>query len=218
LKLTASATAAIEAGRASFESAFTGLLNLVPQNNLRVTSTVDTSVPAGGSTSLSGALVFSLGTRGRWSAHGIAGAGGTNQGDGALVVRLRGNYQFSLFGTFPFNETDSVTIRVTDRGRAAFGVFGGGVNYALAARHGVRIDVRLVASQSRIETSVGAAPSAAALLPPTPLPSRTNPSIQFSTAAGIPSSLSGTLTEQTTFSGSGLDVRSLVTVGYVFRF
>jgi hypothetical protein len=41
---------------------------------------------------------------------------------------LRGNYQFRFIDTFPIDETDTVTIRFTDRGSGAVGVFGGGVS------------------------------------------------------------------------------------------
>jgi hypothetical protein len=218
LKLTTEAQDAVEATRASFETAFTGLLNTVPQTGLGVTSTVNVVEPGGASTLVSGALVFSLARRDRLEAYAVAGVGRFFGGSEALEVRLRGNYEFSIFGMFPINETDEVTMRVTDDDSATIGVFGGGVTYGFSSRHGLRVDLRLLAGGNGTQVSVKATPSVSPTNLSSFLPSNTDPTVQFSTDPGVRSSLSGGPLERTTFRGSGLDVRPQFTVGYFFRF
>lgn len=219
LTVTGDAQAAIETTRASFETAFTGLVNTIPQIAARVTSTADAVESGGGQTSVTGALIISLLTRGRLEAHAIAGGGGVFNGSHSVDVQMRGTYAFSIFGTFPINETDAATIHFTDRETAPVGVFGGGITYRLSARQGLRVDLRLLAGGSGVRTTVDATPSAQRVVPASFLPSNTSPSIQFSSTPGIPSTLSGgAVAGLETFKSSGLDLRGQVTVGYFLRF
>jgi hypothetical protein len=219
LRLTGAAKTAIEAARASFESAFTGLLNLAPQTGLRVTSTATPVEPDGGTMSVSGALVISLVRRGRLGAHAVAGAAGVFSGTEAAEVQLQGSYQFSFLGQFPINETDTVTMRVTDRDRVIAGLFGGGVTIAISARQELRVGFRVLASANHVTTAVTASPSVVvSAAQPIALPSNTVPTIQFSSLTGTRSSLSGGSVDLTTFTGSGLDLRGQLTVGYGLRF
>ena len=65
-------------------------------------------------------------------------------GSRAIDVQVRGTYAFSIFGTFPINETDAVTIHFADRKTSVTGLFGGGINYDFSARRGIRADVRVL--------------------------------------------------------------------------
>lgn len=218
LKLADDARAAIEATRASFESAFGGLLGTVPQTNLSVTSTADVEDANATQMSLTGALTVRLFTAGRLSAHALAGGGRLTNSSDSVDVRLRGNYQFRLFNAYAFNETDSLTIRTTERESTGVGVLGGGITYDLSRRSGIRFDVRALIGTNGITTTVDASPTTNAAVPGIALPSLTTPSIQFSNMSNVPSSLSGTAANLRTFEGDGLDSRMLVSVGFVLRF
>ena len=154
----------------------------------------------------------------RLATHALVGGGRLFGRADAIDARLRGNYQFRFIDTFPIDETDAVTIRFTDRGTGAVGVFGGGVTSDFGGRHGVRADVRLIVGGSGISTSVDASASAQRTAPFVALPSNTSPSLQFSTIASDRSSLTGSIDGLKTFTGSGLDTRILLTVGYFVRF
>ena len=217
-RVTDAARDAIESTRTSFERAFSGLIGTIPQTGLRVTSTAEIGEAATHHTAIVGALTIALARRGRFAAHALAGGGRTSNGGHPIEVRLRGNYQFRFFSTFPVNETDTVTIRFSERETAAVVVFGGGITADLGKRHGVRADVRVLAGGSGIGTSVDASPSVERVGPFVALPSNTNPSLQFSTTVTDRSSLNGSTAGLKTFSGTGLDTRILLNVGYFVRF
>ena len=67
-------------------------------------------------------------------------------------------------------------------------------------------------------TALDAAPQINTAPPALALPSNTDPSIQFSNTAATRTSLSGRINDQTVSSGSGIDTRFHLTVGYYFRF
>ena len=218
LRLSESARAAIEATRASFERAFSGLIGTVPQMGLQVTSTADIDEASARQTTFTGVLTIALTKHGRMATHVLAGAGRVLNRADPLEARVRGNYQFRFFNTFPVNETDTVTIRFTERDAATVGVFGGGITADAGERHGVRADVRVFAGRNTSGTFVDASPAVQRLAPFVALPSNTNPSLQFSTTTTDRSSLNGSTAGLQTFTGSGLDLRIVLSVGYYFRF
>ena len=174
---------------------------------------------SGGQTAATGALLISLSKHGRLGTHAIGGGGVVVNGSREIDVQVRGTYAFSIFGTFPINETDAVTIHFADRKTSMTGLFGGGITYDFSARRGIRADVRVLMSQSGVTTAVDASPLVQRVVPASVLPSQTTPSIQFSTTTGIPTTLSGeAVTRLETFSGSGLDLRTQATIGFFFRF
>ena len=219
VELTGGAAQGIEATRASFESAFRGLIGTIPQAGLNVTSTADLPDATDFTqTSFTAALVVSLTSGGRLGTYAVMG-GGTVMNDVSDVnVRLRGSYQFRFVDTFPINETDVVDVRFIAREDSFIGVVGGGLTYDLGRRHGVRVDARAHIGKGGHSTAVSATPISVAATQRIALPSRTNPSLQFSTILGTPSSLSGSSSRLETFSGDSLDVRALVTVGFYWRF
>ena len=219
LTLTEATSAGLEQSRATFETAFTGLVNTIPQTTTRITSSVQIPESSGGQTAVTGALVISLAKRGRLGTHVIGGGGVILNGSRAIDVQVRGTYSFSIFGTFPINETDAVTIHFADRKTSLTGLFGGGITYDFSPRRGIRADVRVLMSQSGVTTAVDASPLVQRVVPASALPSLTTPSIQFSTTTGVPTTLSGAaVTRLETFSGSGFDLRTQVTAGFFFRF
>lgn len=217
--LTASAKAAIEASRASFESAFTGLLGTIPQAGLQVTSTV--TIPGDepvARTVIHGALNVSLIRSGPFALHVTAGVGRETASADSLDVPLHGNYQFRFFDQNPINETDNVTIHYADRESTTIGVFGGGFTFDLAARHGLRVDARVHTGRSGQTTVIEASPNVVRSGAPIALPSITTPSIQFSNTTALPTSLSGAGGKVTTFTADSLQVRPFVTLSYFVRF
>ena len=218
LRLTGAARNAIETTRTSFERAFSGLIGTIPQIGLRVTSTADIDEASAHRTAITGVLTIGLTKHGRIATHVLAGAGRVLNRADPLEARVRGNYQFRFFDTFPVNETDAVTIRFTERDAATVGVVGGGVTADVGERHGVRADVRVFAGGSGAGTFVDASPSVQRLAPFVALPSNTNPSLQFSTTTTERSSLNGSTAGLQTFTGSGLDIRIVLNVGYCVRF
>lgn len=216
--VTDGARTSIESARASFESGFTGLIQTIPQLGIQVTSTADIGEADVTQTSITGALTISLVDRGRFKAHALAGGGTIASGGDDLAVRLRGNYQFRLFNTYAFNETDNLVIHVNEKDSTAVGVVGGGFTYDVGRRHGVRVDLRALIGGNGMTTTVDATPSSTTGVPAIALPSNTNPSLQFSNMSGVRSSLSGSTNGFTTFTGDGLDTRILFSVGYFIRF
>lgn len=215
-----SATTEIEASRESFDAAFRGLLGTVPQVGLQVTSTADIpEAESASQTAITGALNIALSrTRRTLMPYVTAGMGWRTNNVDTLRLQLRGQYQFRFFDANPFNETDTVTIRTTDRQSGVIGVVGGGALYALSPRQGLKFDARIHMGANGIESDLDAAPTVAVLNPALALPSNTNPSIQFSNTPVLKSSLSGRTSNQRVFTGSGLDARFHLTVAYFYRF
>ena len=218
LQVTGAARAAIEATNSSFEEAFTGLLSTAPIADLNVASTPEFNDDSGHQTSVTGAMAIDLMRRGRVATYVVAGGGLLTNGGGDSEVRLRGVYQFSLFGVVPYHENDSVTMRFVDRRQSAIGIVGGGVTYDLRARQAVRVDVRAQVGPGGARTVVITAAAHGRGTPVEVLPTATSPSVQFSTVDGHRSSLMPGSTELQTFTGSGFQARVQVTVGYLFRF
>jgi hypothetical protein len=218
LTVSDSARGAIEASRASFDQALRGLLGTIPQAGLQVSSSADlpdtTTAPQ---TAITAVLNIALAQK-RLAPYLSVGVGWVTNSAETMTVRLRGSYQFRFFDTNPFNETDNVTIRTTDGDSSIIGVFGGGALYELSARQGLRFDVRIHAGTTGIASELDAGPTVVTGSPTLALPSITNPSVQFSNTPSLTTSLSGRMSGQTVFTGSGLDTRVNLTVGYFIRF
>lgn len=220
LELTAAGADAVEASRLSFLNAFNGLVAVIPQTGGVVTSTTTLREEEGAQTLLTGALVLNLWTSGKLTAHAIAGVGTMATSNQQLTVELRGNYRFNWGGTGSlFNESDFLSIELTDAERSLVGVFGGGITWDLSRRQGLRADVRILAGNNGLQTLVDASPFAQTGTLPDPIATRTNPAIQFSNQTGVRSSLSDTTTnELVTFSGGGFGSRVQLGVGYFVKF
>jgi hypothetical protein len=218
LEIDPDARAAIEATRTSFEEGFTGLLSTAPIADLSVTSTVELEDGRGYQTAVTGTVVVDLTRHGRVSTHVVGGAGLLMNSGAASEVRLRGGYHFSLFGVIPYTENDSVTLRFIDRQRATIGLVGGGFTYDLGTRQALGVNIRAQIGASGVRTMLLTTAAAGRGTPAEVLPSDTTPSVQFSTIDGHSSSLTPGATELQTFSGSGLQTRVQITVGYLFKF
>ena len=216
--MTDEAETAIEATRSSFERAFGGLLAVIPQINGRATATAQFADETGQETTLSGALVMTLTSSSRIAVQVLGGGGVIFNHSSPVQLRLQGNYRFTAFDGGQPNESDTVTVTITDRDRVNAGIVGGAFEYRFGGRQGLRFDVRAFISPNGIITTATAVPSVATSSPGV-VATRTDPTIVISSRPGTRTTLSGgTIAELETFTGSGLDVRMHVTAGYFFRF
>lgn len=110
-------------------------------------------------------------------------------------------------------------LRFTTDERAFAGVFGGGVKFALSPRQGVRAELRVSTAPSATAIRIDARPAAVTGSPAFSLSSFTTPSLVFSNTPAVRHNLSGApIADLKTFTGSGRDVETSLTVGYFFRF
>src|SRR5262249_2485190 len=175
-----------------------------------------------------GALAINLIREGRLIPYATIGAGVvSNMGNGPNVT-LVGNYRFtsnvntSGAGSFPVNETDTVTIRLAPANTHAFvTVFGGGVKVMGSSRWGVRGGVRAYISTNTLNGLIDAHPQVVTPTPAGTVASFLTPSLQFSNnpSTGRPSTLSGpAISGFKAFSSSGTPVQVNVSGGLFFRF
>jgi hypothetical protein len=234
LKLTDALLAGVEATRASFIGAWndqTGLIRTgggLVFTNSNVTSRATTNDDQGRQLFTTGALAVNLITDGRLIPYATIGAGiVSNIGNGPTVT-LVGNYRFTSnvnstgAGSFPVNETDTVTIRLAPANTHAFvTVLGGGVKVMGSSRWGVRGDVRAYISKNTFNVLIDANPQVVTSTPAGAVASFLTPSAQFSNnpSTGSPSNLSGpAISGFKAFTGSGTPVQVNVSGGVFFRF
>ena len=218
--LSSGLAAAVESTRASFRTAFAGLLGSGPF--------LGVTVDAAGATetevhrrelATTGAIVARFSPWGSFIPYATFG-GGLVTGSGALPsATLDAHYRFSILGEVPIDETDRVSLRYSRR--AAFvAVLGGGLQRALSARWSVRVDARVLLGPDTTRIVVDATPGSTRSGASGFVESFTNPAVQFSNdpSTGRRSTLTEpALSGVEVFSG-GLQTRTLVTVGIVRRF
>lgn len=219
LRLPGDVENAVEASRQSFIPAWNGLLGTGATSNRVVTSTTELGGDDGHRLFATGAVRIRLGTIWRLEPYATLGGGGVFN-RGAPQLTLVGNYRFTFTPAgAPADETDRVTIRVTEPDQALVGVLGGGFTYPLSPRQGLRVDVRLHLGGGAVNTVVDAQPAVAVGTPAFSIGTGTG--IQFSNNPSTPfrSSLSGPAIDSlTTFTGEGHQAQINLSVGYFFRF
>jgi hypothetical protein len=213
-------TAAVESTRASFRTAFAGLLGSGPFLGVTVDATAATaSEVRRRELATTGAIVARFTPWGAFVPYATFG-GGVVTGSGTLPsATLEGRYRFAILGEVPIDETDRVSLRYSRR--AAFvAVLGGGLQRALSSRWSVRVDARMLLGPDTTRVVIDATPTSSRTGPSGFVESFTNPAVQFSNdpATGRRSTLSEpSLSGVEVFSGS-LQTRTLVTFGLVRRF
>ncbi len=214
----------VEATRSSYVAAFQSLLATIPQDNGVVTATVtSTDVEASRHQQIATAsLVLTPIRISRFGLHLSAGGGIVKNDVSPTEIRLQAGYRFSLLSQFPINESETVTIRFSEKSQVPVWVAGAGFTLDLWGPLGVRADARVLAMENAVQTTVSSSgthvttPAAAQQVT---LPSLTSPSIQFSSIPGVQTTLGGgTVNDLVTYSGSGYQVRPHITVGLVLRF
>ena len=221
-RLTQTAQNGIEATRASFTPMWNSLIAtgstifLSPAVSSNTTLTAETH---GRQTLATGAVIIDLPLNGRVVPYTAAGAGVRMRSGDLPTATLTGNYQFRFLGNSPFNESDVVTVHFAAKDNVPVGLFGGGVKFALTERQGLRVDVRMHVAINPVDTLVDARPNAVLASPQFSISSFTSPSLVFSNTSSTRSNLTGpAITDLKTFTGSGRDFQTNLTVGYFLRF
>jgi hypothetical protein len=222
----------LEATRASFIDAFSGLIRSNPNRVLRsVTSEAELHAGDAHQLATSGALLINLLTDRRLVPYAVLGASLISITGTPPSVVLRGNYQFLNPSGSAIDETDTVTVRDARKRRTGAGVLGGGVRFHTTARWGIRVDARVALMRNAARTTIDAKPEAAlGSLPAGRGTLNAEPTLQFSndwtnpvtalgvTAVGI-STLSGpSLTGFQTLTGTGVASHLNISAGLFFRF
>jgi len=235
IQITQANSDAIEATRASFISAFNGLITFNPGRVLNsLTSTAALERGGGHQLFTSGALIINLRTTGDVIPYATVGASLISTTGKMPSTTLKGNYQFLVTGQTSapaVNETDNLTVTDARDARTVAGILGGGVKYHVSPRWGIRLDARLSLSKNTASTVLDATPDVAlGLLPAGRIVLNADPTIQFSnnssdpfTAQGVTAVAASTLTGPAiaglrTFSGSGVSSHTSITGGVFWRF
>lgn len=221
LRMTPEAVDAVEAARSSFISAWSALLATGATTNRNVTSTSEVREGDGHQMSTTLALNIRFRSASRLRPYATAGGGGVFYRGKLPEAALNGNYNFLFGGLFPMDERDIATVTVRSKDRVLVGLLGGGVEYDLSRRHGVRADVRMHLSGNSVDTLVSANPAVTQQSPVFAVSTPFNPGIQFSNSqlTNRRSSLSGpAVVNLETFKGSGTQMQGHLTIGYFFRF
>ena len=209
---------AMETTRASFVSAFQGLLATGPFTNVAVDATTSRQSGAARDLFFTAAGRWEFAAHGRFVPYVTAGAGVTTGAGTLPSIALTGHYKFQIVGVdgqlVPIDETDRVTLRYVRR-TTAVGVFGGGVRRDLSRQWGVSADVRVFVGPNNTQLLLDATPTVARGSPAGFIESFTDPAVQFSNdpSTGRQSTLSGpALSGFTAFQGTGIATRVIVTI------
>ncbi len=210
---------AVEATRASFETAFTGLLSTGPFSGVTVSASTGRTGRSSRELSTTAAVRYHL-LSGRFSPYLTVGGGLVHQLGDLPTVTLQGTYRFLILNEVPIAESDTLTLRY-EQATGIVGLVGGGIRHTLSDRVGLTLDGRVFLGKETLSLRLDSAPSVTTGTPAGFIESFTTPAIQFSnhTATGRDSSLSGTpLAGFKAFTTSGLQTRSLITAGVFVRF
>jgi len=233
LELLESTLDDIEASRATFASVWNeGLNPPFPFVNAAVSSSSEIGEGSGGEIMATGALRVKLRSSGDLVPHITGGLGGVFNHGQAPSATLRGTYSMGFSGAqlegqvppgtvVTYNEADTVTVRFVRPDGALVGLVGGGFDYTLSGRRGLRVDLRVHIRQNAVDTEVSASPAVTTRTPAATFASGTTPSVQHSNVGSTesPSTLSGpAITAFRAREGSGVQIDTALTVGYFWRF
>jgi hypothetical protein len=210
---------AAEAARASFVTAFTGLLATGPFTNVNVNAITAVSNPSSRDLTTTVAAQWML-KAGSLEPYVALGGGLVHSVGDLPSVTLTGRYRFLIQGTVPIDETDVLRLQYS-QGTALVGLAGAGVRRPLNDRIGLSVDARVLFGQQTLAVELDATPSTVSGTPQGFIESFTTPAIQFSNSVstGRESSLSGEpLINFKAFSTDGLQIRFIVSAGVFVRF
>ena len=222
LRMTSGTLNGLEAARASFTTMWNALI--ATGSNIFIGPGVSSATTLrertdSRQTLVTGAAHVELPGTARLTPYVIGGGGVLIRSGDLPTATLTGNYQFRFLGQAPFNQSDVATLRYEAKKNAPVGLFGGGVKYAFAARHGLRADVRVHIASNSIDTLVDATPQFVTGSPVFSISSGTTPTLVFSNTPTTRPNLTGApIAGLRTFTGSGWDVQTNLTVGYFVRF
>jgi len=218
-KATDDLTAAVEATRSSFISAFAGLLGSGPLSAVSINAAGSADAGSFRETSATAALNVHWRTTHALRPYATAG-GGVLFGSGSLPsAQLSAAYSFSILGEVPVAETDAVQLHY-ERPASVVLVLGGGLAHAFSNSWGVNVDARALFGPDRTRILLDSASGTTRGNPASFIESFTNPAIQFSNdpATGRRSTLSAPALERVEVYSGGTRGRVLLTVGVTKRF
>lgn len=218
-ELSPELVSAVEAARASFVTAFSGLLTTGPFTNVNVNAITAMSNPSSRDLATTVAAQWRL-NAGSFEPYVAVGGGLVHSVGDLPSVTLTGMYRFLIQGTVPIDETDVLRLHYS-QGTALVGLAGAGVRRALNDRFGLSIDARVLFGQQTLAVELDATPTRVSGTPQGFIESFTTPAIQFSNSpnTGRESSLSGeSLFNFKAFTTDGLQTRFIITAGVFMRF
>jgi hypothetical protein len=224
LELPAETTAAIEATRASFGPAWTGLLGSEPATFQNVEASATSEIRAGAThqTVVHGTLVINILTRRRNIPYVFVGGGAMIHGGTGPEVTLTGRVRTMLNGTVPIDETDTMTLAYTINRTVASASVGVGLKRMMGERWGLRVEMRQQLSSNPMTHVVGAAPTRVVAVGTSDQGAASTSrftALQYSNFPTSPeSSLGGGLSNFLTFGGTGMESRLSLTGGIFWRF
>jgi hypothetical protein len=214
---------AVEASRASFETAFAGLFSTGPFSSTSVNATATIDDRTSRELAVIASVRYHLLTGALAPYVTIGGGVITRIGD-LPSITLAGDYSFQFSNdqsiTPSFAESDLLTLRF-EQAAGPVGMAGGGFRTDLSPRFGLSLDGRVYLSKDTLSLRLDSLPSMTSSTPAGAIGSGTAPSVHFSnnTSTGRDSSLSGTpLNGFKAFTSSGLQTRYAVTAGVFVRF
>lgn len=210
---------AVDASRASFVSAFNGLLATGPFTNTSVDATSAVTNRSSRDLATTAALQWTFAYR-SLAPYVTLGGGFVHKLGELPSVTLTGTYRFNIAGAVPIKETDILRLRY-DQGTALVGLVGAGVRKTISDRLGFALDGRLLLGQQTLTLRLDSEPTVTAGTPEGFIESFTTPAIQFSNNrnTGRESSLTGApLNGFKAFSTSGLQTRYILSAGLFVRF
>lgn len=215
---------AVEATRATFETAFADLFSTGPLDNVVIAATRAEAEGSAREIALTGALNMHFGT-GTGFVPYVTFGGGMLSGMGDVAsVTLEGDYRFVIApepgSSVPIHETDRVTLRF-EHSTTFVGLAGGGLRKHMSDRWGFRIDGRVLIGPANSRLLIDATPTVTPGSPAGFIETTTSPNIQFSndSATGRQSTLSGAAHDGfTAFKSTGIQTRTLITFGVFVKF
>jgi hypothetical protein len=226
LATTAAAAAAIQATTTGFDTTFPDLLLQrlqILEIRIKTTATTSGLSSVGRQILASGTLIYRLRPGPHLDPFVTCGAGVITN-SGAPAITLVGNYQFPVSGPGgvqigAIQQTDTVTIHLSDGRSRPVGIVGGGIEQDLSGHTGFRFAVELAIGANQAQTAIDASPTPTPSSPAVDLfifnPTATlvfNNQAQGSTLSGP------ALTNVKTFAGTGTRIQSSLTASYFFRF
>jgi hypothetical protein len=219
--LGADVRGAAEETRASYERAWRALFSTGPLSDVVVEATAEVAGGARRDVAATAAINWWFGGT-RDSGQYLTGGGGVlaSAGDATAVV-LEGRYEFAVAlqgERVAFSESDRLTLRVGSA-RTFVAVAGGGIRRPLGSRWRLQIDARVTIGEHGASVRLDADPSVVTSTPAGVIEAGgIGPTIQFSNnpSTNRRSSLSAApLGGFEVYAGSGLQVRTTITVGFV---
>ncbi len=208
----------VEAVRADFETAFTALA--ASAASIITASTVASSadLASGGRRLLVSGVVQYRGG-GRVTRPIVLGGLGVASPVGSpATLTFTGTYRFTTPSQAVIEETDTIRLRYETSNTLVW-IFGGGVMRDLSRSSAFRVEVRLLASSTKLTAQLDAAPSRVTASPGQALVlNATNPGLQFSASTAIAPTLSWAQTGFEAFTAEGGTVQLVISASYVRRF